>query len=99
MKRRGLLALVTNSFWVPLDAHRALVARDTRTNRQEFTRQEVETIHLSGLKADEMTEVSNLAKTGVQCAAGGAGALGGHHHHPRAQGNCGSLQHHHSPTD
>jgi type II secretory pathway component GspD/PulD (secretin) len=56
------VALVTNSFWVPLDAHRALVARDTRTNRQEFTRQEVETIHLSGLKADEMTEVSNLAK-------------------------------------
>ena len=44
------VALVTNSFYVPLDAHRVLVARDTRTNRQEFTRQEMETIYLSGLK-------------------------------------------------
>jgi general secretion pathway protein D len=56
------LCLVTNSFYVTLDAHRVLVARDTRTNRQEFTRQEMETIYLSGLKTDEMTEVSNLAK-------------------------------------
>jgi hypothetical protein len=56
------LSLATNSFYVPLDAHRVVVAHDTRTNRQEFTRQEMETIYLSGLKTDEMTEVSNLAK-------------------------------------
>jgi type II secretory pathway component GspD/PulD (secretin) len=41
---------------------RVLVARDTRANRQEFTRQEMETIYLSGLKADEIAEVNNLAK-------------------------------------
>ena len=56
------LAMVTSSFYVPLDAHRVLVARDTRANRQQFTRQEMETIYLSGLKPDEITEVTNVAK-------------------------------------
>jgi general secretion pathway protein D len=56
------LALATDSFYVPLDPHRVLVARDTKANRQEFTRQEMETIYLPGLKAEEMTEVGNLAK-------------------------------------
>jgi type II secretory pathway component GspD/PulD (secretin) len=64
------LALATDSFYVPLDAHHVLAARDTRTNRQQFTRQEMETVYLSGMKAEEMTEVSNLAKQvfGVQQA-------------------------------
>jgi type II secretory pathway component GspD/PulD (secretin) len=53
------LGLITNSFYVPLDAHRVLVASDTRANRQEFTREELETVYLSGLNAKEM---SNLAK-------------------------------------
>ena len=56
------LALVTNSFYVPLDAHHVLAASDTRTNRQAFARQEMETVYLSGMKSDEMTEVNNLAK-------------------------------------
>jgi tetratricopeptide (TPR) repeat protein len=56
------LALATNSFFVPLDAHHVLAARDTRTNRQQFTRLEMETVYLSGMKPEEMTEVSNLAK-------------------------------------
>ena len=56
------LSLVTESFWVPLDAHRALVARDTRVNRDQFLRQEMETVYLPGLTSTEMTEVSNLAK-------------------------------------
>jgi tetratricopeptide (TPR) repeat protein len=56
------LELVTNSFHVPIDAHRVLVARDTPTNRRDFTRQEMETIYLSGMKPEEMTEVTNLAK-------------------------------------
>ncbi|HUV69122.1 MAG TPA: hypothetical protein VMW15_05625 [Terracidiphilus sp.] len=62
------VGLVTDSFYVPLDAHHVLVARDTRTNRQEFTRLEMETVYLSGLKPDEVTEVSTLAKQvfGVQ---------------------------------
>ncbi|MGC1462469.1 MAG: hypothetical protein WA802_09725 [Terracidiphilus sp.] len=62
------LALATNSCWVPLDAHHVLAARDTRTNRGQFSRLEMETVFLSGMKAEEMTEVSNLAKQvfGVQ---------------------------------
>ena len=56
------LSLVTDSFWVPLDEHRALVAKDTRLNRDQFLRQELETVYLPGLTATEMTEVDNLAK-------------------------------------
>jgi Flp pilus assembly secretin CpaC len=54
--------MLTASFFVPLDAHRALVARDTRENRQQFTRQELETVYLPGLSATELTDVVNLAK-------------------------------------
>lgn len=71
-----VLGLVTNSFFVPLDAHRALVAKDTHELRERFTREELETIHLAGLNtadenANELTEVGNLAKNvfGVQQVA------------------------------
>lgn len=57
------LSLVTNSFYVPLDAHRALIARDTRENRRQFERRDLETIYLPGLTPAEVTEVGTLAKT------------------------------------
>jgi Flp pilus assembly secretin CpaC len=57
-----LTELVTHSFYVPLDAHRALVANDVRGNRDEFVRQETETVYLSGLSAAELDEAANLAK-------------------------------------
>jgi len=57
-----VLSLLTDTFYVPLDAHRVLVARDNRENRTRFVRLEMETIYLSGLNATELTEVSNLAK-------------------------------------
>ena len=41
--------MVTDSFTVPLDAHRALVAKDTRENRQQYLREEFETVYLAGL--------------------------------------------------
>ena len=56
------LALVTNSFYVPLDAHRALVARDTADNRRQYVREEFETIYLPGLTATELTDVTSVAK-------------------------------------
>jgi Flp pilus assembly secretin CpaC len=56
------LSLLTYTFYVPLDAHRVVVAHDTPQNRQQFVPQELETIYLSGLTAAELTEVSNLAK-------------------------------------
>ena len=57
-----VLCLATNSFYVPLDAHRVLVVRDTLDNRQKFLRQVLETIYLPGLTGAELTEVVNLAK-------------------------------------
>ncbi len=60
------LSLVTDTFWVPLDSKRVLVARDTRSNRDQFEPKEMETISLQGMSADEMTEVSNLAKNVFQ---------------------------------
>jgi Flp pilus assembly secretin CpaC/tetratricopeptide (TPR) repeat protein len=57
-----LLELVTKAFYVPLDAHRVLVVRDTAENRQRFLRLELETIYLPGLSSTELTDVSNLAK-------------------------------------
>ena len=57
-----VLGLVTDTFYVPVDSHRVLVARDTRVNRQQFMRRELETVYLSGLTADEQTQVANLAR-------------------------------------
>jgi Flp pilus assembly secretin CpaC len=57
-----IVGMVTASFYVPLDAHRALAAGNTRENRQKFTPLEFETVYLSGLSETELTDVVNLAK-------------------------------------
>ncbi len=57
-----ILEMATHTFYVPLDAHQVLVADDTRSNREKLMPQESETVYLSGLSADEMTQVSTLAK-------------------------------------
>jgi general secretion pathway protein D len=62
-----ILALITDTFYVPLDEHRALVAHDTRDLRERYTRQELETLYLPGLRdpggsGNELTEVGNLAR-------------------------------------
>ena len=59
-------SIVTDSFMVPLDAHRVLVARDTADNRRQFQRQEMETVYLGGLDSKEMTDVGNMAKNVFQ---------------------------------
>ena len=56
------LAMVTKSFVVPIDAHRAIVALDTRERRTQFTRNGVETVYLAGLTPTEMTDVGNMAR-------------------------------------
>jgi type II secretory pathway component GspD/PulD (secretin) len=61
-KAAHLTELMTHSFYVPLDAHRVLVANDLKGNRDIFIRQETETVYLSGLSAAELGEVVNLAK-------------------------------------
>lgn len=57
------LDMVTDTFAVALDPHRALVARDTPANRREFERLEMETVYLPGLTAQELQDVGNLART------------------------------------
>ena len=56
------LGLETDTFYIPLDAHHVLVARDTPENRRNFTRQQLETVYLSGLTSQELTDVGNLAR-------------------------------------
>jgi type II secretory pathway component GspD/PulD (secretin) len=58
--------MATDSFTVPLDAHRALVAKDTRENRQQYMREEFETVYLGGMAAAQMTEIANMAKNVFQ---------------------------------
>jgi Flp pilus assembly secretin CpaC len=57
-----LVGMATDTFYVPLDTHRVLVARDTRENRKQFEREETETLYLPGLSEAALTEVGNVAK-------------------------------------
>jgi Flp pilus assembly secretin CpaC/tetratricopeptide (TPR) repeat protein len=57
-----ILGLITNTFYVPLDAHHVLAVRDTKENRQQYTPLEAETVYLPGLSSTELTDVVNLVK-------------------------------------
>ena len=57
-----LLELETDTFFVPLDPHRVLVAKDTKTNRASYERMMLETVYLPGLTTQEFTDISNLAR-------------------------------------
>lgn len=59
---RRMLNLVTNTFFVPLDPKRALVAAETKEKRAEFERLAVETVYFPGLTAAEITDMVSLAK-------------------------------------
>ncbi|MGD0367087.1 MAG: hypothetical protein ABSA94_06505 [Acidobacteriaceae bacterium] len=56
------LMLATGTFFVPLDPARALVAKDTRANHDKYEREAVETVYLPGMAADQITEITNIAK-------------------------------------
>lgn len=58
----GAVADATGTFAVPLDQHRVVVARETKQNRDQYQRFETETLYLEGLKAEQLTEYSNIAK-------------------------------------
>lgn len=62
------LGLATDTFFVPIDAHRVLAARDDRPHREEFERNAVETFPLSGMSAAEITEMGTMARTVFQPA-------------------------------
>jgi general secretion pathway protein D len=56
------LMLATGTFFVALDPARALVAKDTRANHDKYEREAVETVYLPGMAADQITEITNIAK-------------------------------------
>ncbi len=58
-----ILGMLTNTFYVPLDAHHVVVATDSVENRARFVPQELETVYLTGLSDDDMNEVQTLAKS------------------------------------
>jgi hypothetical protein len=66
-----MLNLVTNSFMVPLDPVRVLVAKETKDNHEKYDRLSLETIRLPGLTPTEFTDMGNLARNvlGVQQAS------------------------------
>jgi general secretion pathway protein D len=59
---RRALGMETKTFAEPLDPHRVLVAADTRENRLQFQRLQMETVYLPGMTAAELTETTNLAR-------------------------------------
>jgi Flp pilus assembly secretin CpaC len=63
---RQAVNMATDSFTVPLDSHRALVAKDTRENRLQYMREEFETVYLGGMSKEEMTDIGNMAKNVFQ---------------------------------
>lgn len=69
--------LATHTFDVPLDAHRALLARDTREARQQFENQELETIRVTGLDANEISDLVNVAKNVFQITTAVSDATAG----------------------
>jgi type II secretory pathway component GspD/PulD (secretin) len=56
------LDMLTRSFFVPIDPHRVLVARDSNANRIQYERNAVDSISLSGLSTNDMTEMGNIAR-------------------------------------
>jgi hypothetical protein len=58
----NVVSLATNTFFVPVDAHRALIAENTPTSRTEFLPEDTETVYLTGLNDDEMNDVLSVAK-------------------------------------
>jgi general secretion pathway protein D len=57
-----LLGLATDSFMVPLDPVRVLVAKESKQNHDKYDRVALETIRLPGLTAAEFSDMNNLAR-------------------------------------
>jgi general secretion pathway protein D len=57
-----MLNLATDTFVVPLDPRRALLAEDSKENRSKYERLAIETVYLPGLTPNELSDVSNIAR-------------------------------------
>ena len=88
------VSMLTDSFYVVIDPHRALAARDTRDLRQQYTRNGVETVPLSGLNNTEMTDVGNMARNVFGIQQTSVESHRGNHHLARPGRNTLRLQRH-----
>lgn len=61
-----MLRLLTNTFFVPLDPKRVLVAEDSRENRAKFQRLAYETVYFPGLDSAEITDMGLIARNVFQ---------------------------------
>lgn len=57
-----MLKLITNTFFVPLDPKRVLVAEDNKENRSRFERLAEETVYLPGLDSAEMARLDLVVR-------------------------------------
>lgn len=57
-----MVRLITDTFFVPLDPKRVLVAADNRDNRARYQRLAFETVYLPGLDATEVTSMGLVAR-------------------------------------
>lgn len=56
----------TNTFFVPLDPKRVLIAADTKANRNRFERLAYETVYLPGLDDADLTDIGLIAHSVFQ---------------------------------
>jgi hypothetical protein len=56
-----MVRMVTDTFFVPLDPKRVLVAKDTKENRDKYQRLGYETVYFPGLDQKEITDMGILA--------------------------------------
>lgn len=57
-----MVRLLTNTFFVPLDPKRVLIAADSRENRSKYQRLAYETVYFPGLDPAEVTGLSLVAR-------------------------------------
>lgn len=57
-----MLELATDTFIVPLDPARVLVAKNDKLHRDRYERLAAETVYLPGMASGELTEIANAAK-------------------------------------
>lgn len=57
-----MVRMITNTFFVPLDPKRVLVAKDTKENRSKYQRLEYETVYFPGLDKADVTNIGLIAR-------------------------------------
>lgn len=57
-----VLGMLTGTFYAPIDAHRVVVARNTRELRQQYMHNAEETFYLAGMDTTQINDMGNVAR-------------------------------------